>query len=902
MRIQLLLADQEVELTKNVSIPLNKSFENLTNPTDIIVDYSKTISIPMTTINNRILGNAYRLDKTVLEKYGNENIGMYLDPTKKIPFRLLYNGEEIMNGYAKFTSANYSKSNKSYNLNLFGVLGEYLQKMKDVVTSEDRLTDAQKSEEDGGLKYVLNDHLGGTLLDANYVYNSWMNDENNPNDFTDKTITDQDIIGFAPAYRGYYGMDFNSSEIQIGLNALDSISEKFIPISQHLMLAWKNTYSMKVYSKNYDDLSDNEKQIVDEYVDQLGADEVIGDGMKDYQMDEYRSYHQLPYIYINKLIYMFKEKSKELTGYELELDPSWFNSSNPYWTKLVYTLNYLEGLDNIPRSILGSDTATVPITLNNTSVDDYFGGGSVTFKLTPHTNVLSFYPFVNMDFTYDNRTTKYNAYGFHSAEKLAFVYDIKMTNGDHTITNYCWSSNGSKYSYKPNISTLNDDNLIYTLNTGKNLSGSKVDFVPGRYIANLKPVKDLLPLGTEDDEWDVTITVSIYSPSSTPFRITTSIYNTYENASNSYISGSLKGDMLGNSGVIKIGLDLLYLDESPIFDIILQYTKIYNLYWDVDSSNKTISIVRKSTFFNKYSIENWDNKLDKSKDYVIEPITFESKYVNFNYDELDGNKYNAYRDKYGVEYGMKKLKTTYDFNSDDKNLFTKIKPSMVSQRQFIKYNALKSWDLSSTIHAETDKLPRIESVNEDDSSCINANSWYFRCQNVSLNRPVYITDDSNDMRTNEKVCWYDKELLDEVINGEFYYDFGVRIIQSMPRMDIVFHPTISPYACIFNQPKEDYTEDKYLTNATGYFIYDKFWKDYIDERYNVQNKKLTAYFNIQPWEYMNFKFNRFVTLDGQLFMVNKIFDYDLNSHASVKCELIQVTDIKSYTTDSVEFG
>jgi hypothetical protein len=48
MKIQLFLNDLEVELNDNINFPLTKTFENLSNPTDIIVDYSKTINIPIT--------------------------------------------------------------------------------------------------------------------------------------------------------------------------------------------------------------------------------------------------------------------------------------------------------------------------------------------------------------------------------------------------------------------------------------------------------------------------------------------------------------------------------------------------------------------------------------------------------------------------------------------------------------------------------------------------------------------------------------------------------------------------------------------------------------------------------------------------------------------------------------
>ena len=54
MNIQLFLAGEEVELTQNISFPLNKTFSNLNNPTDIIAEYSKSVNIPISDIGLRI--------------------------------------------------------------------------------------------------------------------------------------------------------------------------------------------------------------------------------------------------------------------------------------------------------------------------------------------------------------------------------------------------------------------------------------------------------------------------------------------------------------------------------------------------------------------------------------------------------------------------------------------------------------------------------------------------------------------------------------------------------------------------------------------------------------------------------------------------------------------------------
>lgn len=90
MNIQLFLEGHELDLTDVISMPLNKSFEDLSNPTNINNEFSKTIKLPVSVRNNEILGDIFRLDRVVIQTVGgNKNIGKYLNATKKIPFRLL---------------------------------------------------------------------------------------------------------------------------------------------------------------------------------------------------------------------------------------------------------------------------------------------------------------------------------------------------------------------------------------------------------------------------------------------------------------------------------------------------------------------------------------------------------------------------------------------------------------------------------------------------------------------------------------------------------------------------------------------------------------------------------------------------------------------------------------------
>ena len=53
---------------------------------------------------------------------------------------------------------------------------------------------------------------------------------------------------------------------------------------------------------------------------------------------------------------------------------------------------------------------------------------------------------------------------------------------------------------------------------------------------------------------------------------------------------------------------------------------------------------------------------------------------------------------------------------------------------------------------------------------------------------------------------------------------------------------------------------------------------------------------LTPTEYNQFKWNKFVKIDNQLCIVNKIYDYDITSNQPTKDDLVTIQDINGYTT------
>lgn len=67
-----------------------------------------------------------------------------------------------------------------------------------------------------------------------------------------------------------------------------------ISIDEYISAKYKDKYLTL-----YPDATDEEAQ---SYIDSLDVSGLVGDGFKDYEMNQYRSYQLKPYIYFNKLV------------------------------------------------------------------------------------------------------------------------------------------------------------------------------------------------------------------------------------------------------------------------------------------------------------------------------------------------------------------------------------------------------------------------------------------------------------------------------------------------------------------------------------------------------------------------------------------------------------------------
>lgn len=917
MNIQLFLEGQEVELTNEISFPLNKSYENLYNPTDILVEYSKSINIPITAKNNKILGHAYRLDKSVYTGDG-ANIGLYLNPLKRIPFVLLYNGGILIEGYAKFASANKSATNSYYTVNLIGKLGDIFHELKSVVTSESKLGDLNRN-------YLITKEDCTTIyesynFDAYFALDSFEKDNPTLWDHTStnsKHFYHSDVFGLAPAHRGLYP-NFDSKKIQTD-------STTIMDMSEYLTKKWT------AKNPNYN---------------VAGASDIVGDGFKDYQMREFRAYQLKPYMYFNHLMRIFVNKCKLLTDYTIELDKDWFNFNNPYWSRLCYMFDYLDKINPTVQS--GVKTYLMDGASSDT-INSYFESGNQCGMIMTNAAAIKQYngsingyiiaPFkINFGCTVTEEGVDINGRPIISSLNMMddtfYKFDIDVYRRTNTAGAHV--KVGTYKFWTAKSSDINTDDPNYNKDNYLELKGGgagggiimSTKALPTATVIRHYVTVPQIPV-TGDFEYGIELYVTtsaenLVGQTSNASASAHGLYwwnrvwqNNGVTVSSNFTIGPGDSPQYNNGlsafdahfytsfddiysiedwkTKTPVSLESMWQKDTPLFDVILEYTKMFGLHWDIDYTKKIIYLKTRKNMFKNYEIENWDNKIDKSKDFIIEPITFSDRYIMFNYKDTDGYIYSNYKNKYGVNFGEKRLNTNYEFNTNEKDLFKDVNPTSASSKSYVTMNQLVNWDARTILNPELEQFVLLDCESEDEKNSISLNNWCFRAANKT-DIDVHITDDTALMTTNNVSCYTDMSYLNSTGTGHKPYNGIPQFTFACDFFGTNVYDDKNIMGMVFNQPSEDYTYNQAVSRIEDNDIYNQCWRDYINERYNAQNKKLTAYVKLSSEDFNKFKFNKLVVIDNQLFMVNKIMDFTGEKGVSTKVEFVQIQNPENLTS------
>lgn len=885
--VSLYIENQLIELDKEVQFAITKTFEDITNPTSIINDWSKTVSIPFTDRNNETFGHIYNPDRITLHN-STLSTGLYFNPLKKLDFRLEWDSAVLMTGYAKMTSVTKTNGTGRYNLTLNGELGKVFQEMKKITF--DTSTEDTNYLIDGS-KYVEE------TINKDLVYDLWSNGgglNTTLYENTDEDYRISEIIGFAP--NNSYNDDFDYKTFQ---KPNENTSEKFAEVLDNRAKQVGNDKDDDE-DGTIDNDDDNYQTVVG-----IAADTVIGEGLLPREIGEYRSYMQLPYIYFNKLFQIFTKKTEDITGYKVVLDNNWFNVANPYWSKLVYMLKQFNKNVDI-KAYSGNFTNTN--LLNATTTTNSNGGTTWTpplFDSPVWTSLISNNSFMEGVVT-DFKKDKFNHIAFYQELPIKLLFN-NVTVG--STTNQCTSDyitlgNTFNIAIEFRVKDKNG-NVVYTTPPSYIYNGETGTYVIGNIVLDKIPKKSSgifeatvnVPFGLSidknlvGDDFDIEVGVYTYS---TRWNYPMSLYDTINNTpviAHGFSVSALPTNITINTSNkkrsnSKFTLNDLWNNEVNLFDEIINYCKQYRIGVFCNDINKTLIFKPLNIYFADYKVMDWTDKLDISKNYTIQPITFDNKYVLFNYENSDIQLNKSYNESFGTNYGEYKLITEYEFNNDEKKLFNNVHNVITSTDNILNWEDL--YTKTKVVYTLPAEL-YVSNKDKDKKNISVFGSMLFFNGIVNFDteydlRTVKISDDTN---------------FQTLIQTYFYSQDGEEgcnvICDKYPLLDIVYDTNL----CLFNTPMENYTYiPNHYDNTKG--IYTNFWKQYLDERYNTNNKIVTCYLYISPTDYMNFEFNKFIKIENQLYMLNKIYDYDISSNLSTKVDLITIQDIEGYTTNNFE--
>ena len=846
--IELYITNQKVDVTTSVGLYLNKIYESVENPTLYFSDYSKTITLPMTTNNKIIFDNYNRQDSVIT----NQTI----DVRSKIPFQLLYNSNLVMEGFAKLNNANTVVDDNKFEVELFSQFGLIMNELSELTFNK---YDVQSNGGNKDDKYLIETPWSQTVIDRNLVKESFEQTNHNldGNDILD-------YIKFLPTYQGMYP-DFQSDRQERPNNVIEDLSKER-----------------------------------DEHFTR-----------------EFRSYYQTPAIFVDKLFQIAKNKIEEITDYKFNLDNSWFNSQNPYYTDLLYTCPslYSENSDSAEQSeTYNSDSLNYHIQIleqknlsSNHQKRLYFSPegeilnrgifnreklGATTFNWTG-----------NLQFFCQNYTKKYGKIRKSNPLFVKFYAvnafnNIPIEHSSHTVMLYSCSYNTNKhFDEKFDVGVFNDYLATalkpdgyesvqgYWFSQNVSISLNVVENVPyyivcDAYWANngagLEVANSSTALKSDWVWWD-SFTKGVG-------------YHVFANLSNASVK-----TIDYNRSYSNLDLNRIFPKDVTLLKVLLNYCKMFGLCWDVNQDEKTISIMSRNKFFSNYEIFDWSKKLDRSHDFILEPLCFSNRYVNFNIEEGNGEKLKKYYNKYGMGYGSKTINTNYQFNNDGTDLYDGIQPSIVATKsQFSKLLNNDNPNEDTFVGYNTKVKPNEIYIDNDDegSNAGNWGSFYFwngtftpDVQLSILGRKgplIYITDDTDYQISSGEYMW----------NGTGTFTTEC---YKLPKISTISNDGWSIH---FESPKEYYFEKP---SGSINYIYDKFWKNFIDERYSVQSKKLTAYFYLTPEDYKRINFRQFVKIENTLYHVNRIIDYDFDTNSPTKVELVQVWNTDAYTGGQYSF-
>ena len=696
--IQLYFENQKVDLTENLEIPMTYENIDLGQPEATLNNYSKTVTIYGTPSNNKLLGSIYRFDKTILE--GDSLVGVTFDPNKRVEYTLLNNGVLFDRGYFKLDKINVKNGQVSYDLTLYGGIGNFFYSLLYNEDGSDLNLGSLYYGIDGLTK---NEENTKPLFEYNkdFVYEAW-NKRMEPTLFD--RLEDYDskkMFCPIPTYSGYYD-DFKSDTVLYDIKWLNNpawkneiveddkkytTKKRWIKIQtprelteweigdlrshyQRLGVRLKNIYEAIKQPEN------NGGFTVDDSKVQEIEKQYIENG---YLMLNRFDYEDINSTYIDTTINLQLNKTpKTKLNYDFATSQQFDVSDylNPNAVVNILPELYIDGTD-IPDYII----------LNRGWVNGYW---LKTEKGWVAQASSKFYLYLNYQYFF---VVSYDSKGEMVTASDVYIYSGNSAGTDMQLDFPVQSAyNNLKKDIEASI--LNNVQVLdkakvkfnYTYeNTGYDLE-TQSTATQKRYLGK-KTISIQVPLNKTSTQIRIYTGVAYgyyyryFKDANSIKQITGNVCNAYNEKFNknwqctsvANISDSVNartaiydGDFSDEGDRHVLNKAAIFADSPSPYDFLLSLGKMFNWKFEQDILNSKIMIYSSKNYYTGIT-RLIEEDIDRSV-YNIIPTTAEYKCYDFGHEVPDSYAKNLWNLKYNEDYGLQHLKTNYDFSKEHHNL------------------------------------------------------------------------------------------------------------------------------------------------------------------------------------------------------------------------------------------
>ena len=917
--ITLYIGGQPVDLDDEALILFNWTMEDLTNPTVVKNSYSQSIAIKGTPANNRIFGEAFRVDRKIMPG-PTSSAGVSFDPTRKTPFEIYDEMSQVMErGYVKLDTVQVAGNVVTYNVTLYGGLGSFFYSLTyDGSGNKRTLSSLQyldTDDSDSELDFIIN---------AVTVQQAW-------NSLMAGTSGKWQVVNFAPCYNGIPDGDFSADKAVatpavVGLQTGLTVDDKTYNA--------KNGYVLVNLAEEHDE----------------------------WAVKDLRSYLQRPVLSMKAFMDAICRPENN-GGYTVDMSSLTGSDGETFYDDLWVTLPMLTELEVTESSISAElsapgtvptsdlDVASYTVTPEGPVPSNATVEASVSLRLVfqvPSVNVQTLdtvMPYYSMNMQLGIYYTvifvqlvAYSGNTVVGGGKVHCISSAQAEGGYLTpqylaeICSFIPDYNGDDIFNDYSIQCLFNRDLDsggYVQDNGMTLSASGQGDVD-RFVVHISPylIREILGVW-EMQRWGYPVEFT-YPGGSTDDAYYAESCSVLPDVDIGTVTVEVPDEGF-RSGARLTKNVLLNTRQTPA-DYLLSFCKIFGLHFLYDNTTKVVSIVSRNTLYGKYptrdSIDITD-RVDRSHDIEVVPFVFETKWYDFRLESDGGKFYEAYKTRYGIEYGLQRVDTGYEFEADtidvmEGTVFRDAVTALESNAYFNtitddgqykpsvfvdKGNTYTMWssggeteefniscppDSASIVYFNKDYTgydfsgrPKLQ-LHDDDGKPLDGDGIlvYLNSRVGFFPIPQYkLTDDTPEMLAlnDGKPCWnLDRE-------GD-----AQGVINSMP----VFTRYKADgenieKALDFGRAKE-LAIPGYSYKQDDITLYERFWKQYLTDRYDRDTKILRCRVNLSGLPVGQELLRHFFWYENSMWVLNKVENYSFTTDDPAECEFIQVQQTSAY--------